>query len=71
MSHASHEQPEEQSREEPATRKVVIEVLGGVAYVASCPEDVAVEIIDYDNTNEETSALEDFLERADMPQEGE
>lgn len=30
-------------------RKVVIEVLGGVAYVASAPPDVEVEIINHDN----------------------
>ncbi len=29
--------------------KVIIEVSGGVAYVTSCPEGVAVEIIDHDN----------------------
>ena len=29
--------------------QVVIEVSGGVAYVTSCPEDVAVEIIDHDD----------------------
>jgi hypothetical protein len=34
-------------------RKVVIEVLGGVAYVKDCPEDVDVEIIDYDNLEAE------------------
>jgi len=28
--------------------KVVIEVLGGVAYVTNCPEGVEVEIIDHD-----------------------
>ncbi len=30
-------------------RKVVIEVLGGVADVTQCPDDVEVEIIDHDN----------------------
>lgn len=49
-------------------RKIVVEVLGGVAYVASSPDDTEVEIIDHDN--EETSAFDDFLERADMPQVG-
>ena len=29
--------------------KVIIEVLGGVAEVTSCPENVEVEIIDHDN----------------------
>lgn len=33
--------------------KVVIEVLGGVAYLMSQPEGVEVEIIDRDNENEE------------------
>jgi hypothetical protein len=33
--------------------KVVIEVLGGVAYVKSVPEGVEVEIIDYDNAERE------------------
>lgn len=31
------------------SRKVVIEVLGGVAYVSSTPPGVEVEIIDHDN----------------------
>lgn len=31
------------------TKKVMIEVLGGVAYVKECPEGVEVEIIDHDN----------------------
>ena len=30
-------------------KKVVIEVLGGVAEVTQCPEGVEVEIIDHDN----------------------
>lgn len=29
--------------------KVVIEVLGGVAYVLECPDEVYVEIIDLDD----------------------
>jgi hypothetical protein len=29
--------------------KVVIEVMGGVAYVTECPPEVDVEIRDYDN----------------------
>ncbi len=57
--------------------KVVIEVLGGVAYVTSQPDEVQVEIIDHDNDNEEhggfapgvASALDHFLEKADMPQD--
>ena len=32
-------------------RKVIIHVRRGVAYVVECPEDVEVEIIDYDNLN--------------------
>ena len=51
-----------------AERTVVVEVLGGVAYVVSSPDDIAVEIIDHDNA--ETSAFDGFLERADMPQAG-
>jgi len=31
------------------TYKVVIEVVGGVAYVTQCPPEVDVEIKDYDN----------------------
>ena len=31
------------------TYKVVIEVVGGVAYVTQCPPEVEVEIKDYDN----------------------
>jgi hypothetical protein len=31
------------------TRRVIIEVLGGVAYVTHCPRGVEVEIIDHDN----------------------
>jgi hypothetical protein len=34
-------------------KKVVIEVLGGVASVAKCPDGVEVEIIDYDNIEAE------------------
>lgn len=33
-------------------RIVIIEVLGGVAYVKKCPIDVEVKIIDYDNLEE-------------------
>jgi len=33
--------------------KVVIEVLGGVAYVKSASEGIEVEIIDYDNAERE------------------
>ena len=33
----------------PDKKTVVIEVLGGVAEVTSCPENVEVEIIDHDN----------------------
>ena len=35
-------------------KNVVIELLGGVAEVTECPDDVEVEIIDHDN--EETEA---------------
>ncbi len=38
---------------EPPKRKVLIEVLGGVADVTQCPDDVEVEIIDHDNRDEE------------------
>ena len=31
------------------TYKVIIEVVGGVAYVIQCPPEVEVEIKDYDN----------------------
>jgi hypothetical protein len=34
----------------------VIEVLGGVAEVTACPDDVEVEIIDYDNEEAEAEA---------------
>lgn len=33
-------------------RVVIIEVLGGVAYVKSCPDDVTVIIRDYDNEDD-------------------
>ncbi len=33
--------------------KVIIEVRGGVAYIAQCPENVEVEIVDYDNQEAE------------------
>ena len=33
--------------------KVVIEVLGGVAYVKSSPKEIEVEIIDLDNAEGE------------------
>ena len=39
------------------TLKVVIEVLGGVAYVAKCPEGVTVEIIDHDNESERVESF--------------
>jgi hypothetical protein len=32
----------------PAKKKVIVEVLGGVADVTQCPPDVEVEIIDHD-----------------------
>src|SRR5690348_16452348 len=35
-----------------AIGKVVIEVLGSVAYVMSQPDNIEVEIIDHDNLNE-------------------
>lgn len=31
---------------------VIIEVLQGAAYVRSCPDDIQVTIIDYDNLEE-------------------
>jgi hypothetical protein len=34
-------------------KQVVIEVLGGVATVTECPDDVEVEIIDHDNEEAE------------------
>jgi uncharacterized protein YbjT (DUF2867 family) len=34
-------------------RKVVIHVRGGVAYVEDAPKDVDVEIVDFDNREEE------------------
>ena len=34
-------------------KKVVIEVIGGVAYVEKCPRDVEVGIIDRDNEEAE------------------
>lgn len=34
-------------------RQVVIHVRGGVAYVEETPKDVEVEIIDFDNRDEE------------------
>lgn len=34
-------------------KKVVIEVLGGVAEVTECPDDVEVVIIDHDNEEAE------------------
>jgi len=36
---------------------VRIEVRGGVAYVAECPQEVEVEIIDYDDLEEDQSAI--------------
>lgn len=35
------------------TNKVVVQVLGGVAYVLSAPEGIDVEIIDLDNAEGE------------------
>ncbi len=43
----SHEEPEQTTA--PVERKVIIEVLGGVAYAASRPDDVEVEVKDFDN----------------------
>ncbi len=37
-------------------KKVVIEVIGGVAYVLECPSDVEVEILDRDNEEAEAEA---------------
>jgi hypothetical protein len=36
-------------RRETEMNKVIIEVKGGVAWVAQQPENIEVEIIDYDN----------------------
>ncbi len=66
----------------PAARtvgKVIIEVYGGVADVTSKPDDIEVEIIDHDNEMDEGAegfifgpplALDNFLEKVDMPQDG-
>lgn len=73
MLRATYRQTRErtENKEKEAERKVLIEVLGGVAYVTCRPNDIEVEIIDHDNRdNEETSAFDDVLERADMPQVG-
>ena len=40
-------------KRERVMNKVVIEVLGGVAYVKSASEGIEVEIIDYDNAERE------------------
>jgi hypothetical protein len=40
-------------RMDKAERKVVVEVLGGVADVTTCPADVEVEVIDHDNLEAE------------------
>jgi hypothetical protein len=37
--------------------KVVIQVLGGVAYLVSAPEGIEVEIIDLDNAEGESNEL--------------
>lgn len=34
-------------------RKVIIHVVGGVAEVFDCPDDVEIEIIDFDNLKED------------------
>jgi len=34
--------------------KVIIEIVGGVAYVTECPPEVEVEIRDYDNLEDAT-----------------
>jgi hypothetical protein len=75
----SHNQPKDEAAlegTERPERKVIIEVLGGVAYVASQPDGVEVQIIDYDNEEAEAeqSAPDRFSEDADMShmsQEGE
>jgi hypothetical protein len=36
-------------------KKVLISVRGGVAYVDTCPEGVAVEIVDHDNVEAESA----------------
>ena len=33
----------------PKVRRVIVEVRGGVAEVTSCPDDIDVHIVDYDN----------------------
>ena len=38
------------------TYKVVIEVVGGVAYVTQCPPEVDVEIRDYDQLEDQGNA---------------
>lgn len=38
---------------------VVIEVLGGVAYVTHQPSNIEVKIIDWDNINDEESSNND------------
>lgn len=43
--------------EKPDKRQVIIEVLGGVAYVAQCPADIEVIIKDYDDQQSEESYI--------------
>jgi hypothetical protein len=49
---AAYQQMRERTEKE-AARKIVVEVLGGVAEVTRQPEGIEVEIIDHDNNNEE------------------
>lgn len=44
--------------------KVIVEVSGGEAKVTSCPDEVQVEIIDWDNLKERLS--EEELEELDI-----
>jgi hypothetical protein len=46
---------------------VVIEVSGGVAYVAKCPPGIEVEIIDYDNIDEPD--VDELQENQDFAQD--
>ena len=40
-------------------QKIIIEVSGGVAYVKEYPDDVIVEIRDYDNVTEDIDLIKD------------
>jgi hypothetical protein len=45
-------------------RQVLIHVRGGVAYVEKAPKDVDVEIIDFDNRDEEERNAQNDMRRA-------